>query len=75
MSQKEDMRWHFKANANQPIPVYKLAEFGLQYQRIMHDLKHDKDNPMVIEKCADVMVNGQRQTAYAYFPDGQLRMV
>jgi len=65
------MRWHFKANVGRAIPPYELIKFGLQYQRILSELRNEG---MQIFKVKDITVNGQRQTAYQYNPDNQGRL-
>ena len=71
LSQKDKMRFFFECNKNVPIPVYKIAAFGLQYGRIKGELIAEGMN---IIMCKDVTVDGSRHTEYMYCPDGQGRI-
>jgi len=72
ISQRDNMKFYFECNPGKAIPVYELIKFGLQYQRVLKELRDIEKFP--VYKCYDVMINGQRQTAYMYSPDGQQKL-
>jgi hypothetical protein len=68
MNQVDEMKFLFESRPCEWIPVYECAKIGLQYNRIIDDMK--KKYGMVIE-CRVRRIDGQTHSWKRYLPDGQ----